>query len=294
MKKILSAFTCLVIGTGVLLAQKTELDKLPVEALSDNWTAKEVGYMAVFPGCEKIDVNDKAALQRCLSKEINQLLGDKLYSFTDKMESMGITTAVAKLQFVIDKDGKIVQVKQMSGGNQELGEASEKALNEIAMEIEKIQPAALNDGKPINLFFQLPVKYVIQQETKLKDFNFTEIVVATLKSKDEKFEIRENKKESSFKVYEVQNNEQLFLGKFNSLDEVLSSDPYKTLFISNIDKILLAEKEIDQVLYRIYYSIGQFENVEVYQVVEKQEKLMQSLPQLELQYSSLYLQIILR
>lgn len=276
-------------------AQKTEsLDKYSVDDSKDKFTFREVAYMAIFPGCEKVDVNDKANLQKCLAKELNNRLGAKLENFAEELDKKGYTSAVAKLQFVIDKNGKIIQVKPMEEGNVELKEASKNALIEISNEIGKISPATLDDGMPVNLVFQLPVKYVIREETKLKDFDFTEIVIVTLKDGNHKYEIRENKRESNFKVYDLQNNNEEFLGKFNSFDEIMTLDPYKTLFASNLEKVLLAERKVDDQFYKIYYSPGQFQNVEVYKVLKDKEELMESLSQLDLQYSTLYLKIVLR
>lgn len=130
-----------------------------------NFTARQVSDMAIYPGCEKFK-GDKANLQKCLSDKLNDELGDQLTDFAEDMSSRGETQAVAKLQFVIDKSGKIIQVQAMKGGSAELGKESEKALQRIASKLSSrgkaIQPAKLEDGSPVNLVFQLPVKYQVQ------------------------------------------------------------------------------------------------------------------------------------
>src|SRR5690606_10768579 len=110
-------------------------------------------------------------------RELNTLLEKELDSFIDKMDKKGLTSAVAKIQFVVDKNGKIVQVKATSGGNQELGIEAVKAMNAIAEKIKKIQPATLKDGMPVNLVFQLPVRIALQ-DSKLGEFEWTENVIA--------------------------------------------------------------------------------------------------------------------
>lgn len=274
-------------------AQTESLDKLPVDIQNlSGFTAREVSYMAIFPGCERVDVNDKKELQSCLSKRLNELLGQKLEKFADHMDRTGITTAVAKLQFVIDKEGKIVQVKAMSGGNKELGIESEKAMNQIAGNIKKIRPATLEDGTPVNLVFQLPVKYALQV-SRLGDMKWSEVVIATLKNETVKFEIRENKNESVIKVYEIKDNSSYFLGNFKTFNEILTLEPYRSIYQTSGSRLLLAEMKIDKILYRIYY--GQPEKyVDVFQVNNEKEELVESLPLTDLQYSLVYLKIVLR
>lgn len=290
--KIISTLILLLIAFG-LNAQNSELDKLPAEISDKKFIAKEVGFMAVFPGCEKHDVNDKKILQECLAKELNTLLGKKLESFGNKMEKQGLISAVAKLQFVIDKSGKIVQVRALTGGNKELGEISEQILNDIGKKTKKIQPATLEDGSPVNLVFQLPIKYVTQN-SKINQFTWNEIVIYTLQNSNQKFEIRENRRESKFKVYDVQNDKNLFLGNFKSLNEVLDLEPYNSIYILNSEKNLIAEKLIDKTLYRLYYSKDREGYLESYKVVNGVEELMESFPKESSEFSSLYLKLILR
>src|SRR5690606_26976655 len=118
-----------------------------------------------YPGCEKFK-GDKTKLQQCLSQKLNDELSDQLSDFAEVLNDRGETQAVAKLQFVIDKSGKIIQVQPMKGGSAELGKESEKALERIASRLASrgkiIEPAKLEDGSPVNLVFQLPVKYQIQ------------------------------------------------------------------------------------------------------------------------------------
>lgn len=130
-----------------------------------NFTARQVSEMAIYPGCEKFK-GDKNKLQQCLSQKLNDELVDQLSDFADILNDRGETQAVAKLQFVIDKSGKIIKVEPMKGGSADLGRESEKALERIASRLSSrgkvIEPAKLEDGSPVNLVFQLPVRYQIQ------------------------------------------------------------------------------------------------------------------------------------
>jgi len=130
-----------------------------------NFTARQVSQMAVFPGCER-HKGDKNKLQQCLAQKLSDELSDQLADYAEVMNDRGETTAVAKLQFVIDKSGRIIQVQAMKGGSVDLGKESEKALERIATRLstrnKNIEPAKLEDGSAVNMVFQLPVKYQIQ------------------------------------------------------------------------------------------------------------------------------------
>lgn len=275
-----------------LSAQTNDLDKFPVEVSPDNFTAREVSHISVFPGCEKINVNDKNATQSCLAKSLNSLLADKLEIFAEKLDEKGIISAVAKLQFVIDKSGRIVEVEALSGGNSELGSASVKAMNEIAKEIKKIQPATLEDGTPVNLVFQLPIRFELQ-ESKIGEFNWDELVLATVVDKNQRFEVRQDK-QKNIKVYEIKSGKELFIAKFTTLNEVFQTEPYKSILNLNPDKVLLAEKAVDKVLYRLYYSNENKDFIDAYRVVKGKEELIESFLQSRLEFSTLYLKIVLR
>lgn len=138
----------------------------PKPAPVGNFTARQVKDMAVFPGCEKFS-GDKTKLTQCMSQKLNEELGDQLADFSDRMSDRGESQAVAKVRFVIDKSGKIIQVQALQGGaggvNAELGRESERALKSIATRLASrgrlITPAKLEDGSSVNLQFDLPVTW---------------------------------------------------------------------------------------------------------------------------------------
>lgn len=291
MKKLLSII-CLTLTFISLKSQNKELDKFPVEVSKENFTAHEVSYMVVAPGCKRIDHNNKKDLQTCFAQVLNNLLETRFGSFIDKMDKEGLTSAIAKVQFIIDKNGKIIDVKAMSGGNAELGIEVVKAMNTIAEKMGKIQPATLVDGTPVNLFFQLPVKIELS-DSKISEFRWNEVVIATLIGNNEKFEVRENKKDSNVKVYEIKNGKELFLGNFSTFTDVIKHEPYKSIFTSS-DRLLLAEKEVNKIVYRIYYSQTNDNFIDAYKIVGDKEVLIESLSQSRIEFSSLYLKLILR
>ncbi len=127
------------------------------------FSAREVSVMAVFPGCEKFS-NDKEKSTDCFAKKLQSELGIQLNDFGEIAYAHNIQQAVAKLQFVVDKSGKIVQIKSMNGGNTELSKEAREAMERISKKfIQKgklIKPAKLDDGTPVNLLFTIPVKFI--------------------------------------------------------------------------------------------------------------------------------------
>jgi len=287
MKKI---FTLILLQTIYFL--NAQLDKIPVDVAREELTIKEVGFMAVFPGCERLNIHDKAALQSCMSKELSSLLTKEIESFSDKMDEQGLISAVAKVQFVIDKSGKLVQVKALTGGNAELGLFSEQGLKRIAQNIKKIQPAILDDGTPVNLVFQLPIKFLLT-DSKINEFDWNELVLVSLINENEKFEIRENVKEKKIKIYDVAHDQNLFLGNFNSFEEILALEPYRTMYFQN-ERALVAEQKIDDTVYKLYYSKDHKDYFDAYKIVAGNEEFIESFPKENIEFSSIYLKLILR
>lgn len=294
-----NTYTLLLLFTAFqLFAQKTsEIDKYPVDVkvkAADNFTARQVSKMAIFPGCENFTGTDKAELQKCFSQNITNLLSAKLEYFTTKMTELKINSAASKLQFVVSKDGKLIQIQAMSGGNTELGVASEKAMKEIAEEIAAIRPALLEDGSPVNLVFQLPVRFQIEQESPEEpQYEWNELVMTTLKDENSVYEIRLAKPET-FKVYEITSNGQVFLGNYRAMYEIVQTEPYKSIFEKLTERILITEGTMKDVFYRFYSLKEDPLNVHIYEVKNGQETLVEKINQKDFYFLPNYSELIIR
>jgi len=237
---------CFIFSFGtLLLAQEVQL-----------FTSKEVTEMAVFPGCEKINASDKKEMNACLSQQLSQLLVEKLNGFDAVMTQNGLSVAMAKIRFVISKEGIIIDVNELKGSNPMLAEAAVNALNRISEELPPIRPAKLKKGTPVNIVYQLPVKYQIEpdenQETA-QVYPVDEIVLFTLLDDGFRYEIRLFK-DKDIKAYEIKDGTETYLGKFLSLGEVEQSEPYQSLINKerNSDKTLVADGFLDDGFFEIY------------------------------------------
>ncbi|SMC43249.1 energy transducer TonB [Moheibacter sediminis] len=133
-----------------------------VEENNNTYYARDVSEMAVFPGCERFTGNN-LKLTNCMSEQLQKELANQITDFESTAQRQGINEAVAKIQFVIDKSGKIVGVKTVNGGNVELSKEAKEALERISKRLVQkgkyIKPAKFNDGTDVNLILTIPVKF---------------------------------------------------------------------------------------------------------------------------------------
>lgn len=130
------------------------------------YNEREVARIPVFPGCEKAG-NSKEDLAACMSAALQRELNTQLGDFGEIAHRENITSAKAKLQFIIDKSGKIVQINAVKGGNTELSKEAKDALERISNRLVQkgkfIKPASLSDGTVVNMVFSIPVQFHLIQ-----------------------------------------------------------------------------------------------------------------------------------
>lgn len=133
--------------------------------VNKTFNARDVSKMAVFPGCENAGTTKKA-LQDCMAEKLQNELGIQLSDFGEIANRNNIGQANAKIYFVVDKQGKIIEVKALNGGNQEFSKEAQQAMKRISDRLVKkgkyLKPAELEDGTKVNMTFTIPVQYLIQ------------------------------------------------------------------------------------------------------------------------------------
>ncbi|MGB6093252.1 MAG: hypothetical protein WBF83_05765 [Moheibacter sp.] len=148
-------------NTGNSQTVTDQPDPVPTPDTPKTMNSTQVTKMAVFPGCEKSKTNQD--LTNCMATKLSQELGIELRDFEDIANKYGIDKANAKLSFVVDRNGKIIQVQAMSGGNKELSAEAQKALNKISKKLVQkgkyIKPAETDDGTAVNLIFNIPIRF---------------------------------------------------------------------------------------------------------------------------------------
>jgi len=121
------------------------------------FTARSVEKMAILKECESVDQNNKPKQQECLANELQNKILAKFPEFDEIADSLEIETAITKLQFVLDKNGRIREITATKGGNEHLSEFVIKVMNEMKNSLE-FKPAQIQ-GKNVDMVFQLPLKY---------------------------------------------------------------------------------------------------------------------------------------
>lgn len=240
MKKI---FLFLIVVSSLAWGQEV------VEADSE---VKEVAKMVVHPNCKRFKADDRAAQTKCLQVSLANDLNDKLGSFFTYMENRGIKKAEASVSFIVNRDGKIVQIEEVEGGNQRLAKLAVRELTKLAKGYPYIQAAELEDGTKVSVAFKLPIIISFERDERIDPQTISEIVLLTLKSETSSYEIRISTRTNKINVYGVSSSKPKFLGTYNKSSEALSEEPYRSLFLQMGNKLLLTEGEILNQKYRLY------------------------------------------
>ena len=126
-------------------------------------SASKAKVMAIFPGCEKEAKNGNAALTKCMSDKLSNELSYNLDNYAEIAQQENKTSAVAKMQFIVNRNGEITQVNSANGSDVTLGKEAKKALEKINKDLarkgKKIKPAKYDDGTDADLIFSIPVRF---------------------------------------------------------------------------------------------------------------------------------------
>lgn len=129
------------------------------------YNVRDVAKVAVFPGCESAGNNEKELL-RCMSASLQKQLGDQLEDFNAIAQRYNVNLAKTRLQFVVDKNGRITQIKAAKGNSPEFDREAKAALDRIAKRMANrkqfLQAAELDDGSKVNMNFSLPIQYLFE------------------------------------------------------------------------------------------------------------------------------------
>ncbi|MFV0305024.1 MAG: energy transducer TonB [Moheibacter sp.] len=269
------------------------------------YTLRNVKEMVVFQGCEKIPTKNKKELNSCMFTQLSQRLFKKLEGFPEVMKQKGIAEAKAKIQFIVSKEGVIIDINALEGSHPLLAEAAVRKLTDISEELSPIRPSKLNNGEAVNTVFQLPIKYQVDPQKQFiqNPYPVDEIVLFTLipDQTDYTYEVRLYKNKD-IKVYEVKDENKTYLGKFLSMSEIERSDPYKSLIAKErtLEKTFITKGYIKDELYEIYiYNLFRQEKkkpiyVEVLKVEETKRTLISTFKKEEEFNQSQYAPLIYR
>lgn len=289
MKHILYIFFFII--SGNLSAQKQKL-----------YNVDEVREMPIFPSCDDIKPRNKKKVSECISKSLTTLLSSKLRGFENVMYENNLGEASAVIQFVISKEGVIQHIQELNGSDPLLAERAIQSLDQISQELPPIRPAKMRSGESVNLLLQFPIRFQVDLNSSNFDkieYPVDEIVLFSLFEGNYRYEVRlfENK---NIKVYELRDDRETYLGRFMSMNELLRSEPYRSLVeeIKSTDRFFVTDGKLENETYEIYILNLLNQTKPVYVEVlknENGEKILIEEYQRELDFSnSIYAPLIYR
>lgn len=129
-------------------------------------TASKAKVMAVYPGCEKEAKKGNEALTKCMSDKLSAALSYNMDDYAAIAERENVSAAAAKMQFIVNRNGEITEIKSANGSDATLGKEAKKALEKINQDLKrkgnKIKPAKFEDGSDADLIFSIPVRFQTQ------------------------------------------------------------------------------------------------------------------------------------
>ncbi|NPA43156.1 MAG: energy transducer TonB [Chlorobi bacterium] len=108
----------------------------------------------IYPGCEKY-AHDKEKLKDCMSKKIQKFINRKFD--TSIAEDLGATgVIVIQVQFVVDKDGRVKDIRARSRYKE-----LELEAKRVISQLPRMKPGEQR-GRPTKVRYNLPIKFVIR------------------------------------------------------------------------------------------------------------------------------------
>ena len=200
--------------------------------------------VAIYPGCEKIQEREDQFT--CFQKNLTSNYTRLLQNYVDAFEYLNIGDASANVKFTIQADGKL-SLKQVEANNSIYKEYAVLAFNDLINELEQknqkiISSKSYKDGKALAVSSSFPVNFklndnIVETENRvisiLKDQSITYEVVLT--------------PEKDIKVFEVGGVKPFYLGKYNSIQDLKNTLPYKELIQNKDELVTLAQSDFQDI-----------------------------------------------
>lgn len=196
--------------------------------------------VAVFPGCEKVKERDAQFV--CFQQNLTSNYTRHLQNYVDSFEYLNIGDAVANVKFTIQQDGKL-ELKQVDANNSIYKEYAVLAFLDMKKEMNdknlNIKPAISTiDGNPIAVSSSFPVNFKLNENVVETENR----VISVLKDGEINYEVILTP-DQDIKIYEVGGIKPFYLGKYNSVQEIKNTLPYKNLIQNKDELVTLAQSD---------------------------------------------------
>lgn len=238
----------------------------------------------VYPGCDKVySPKQKAQMSQCFQQNLSTLLTEKLKHFNQLLDVFNVREIKCQIKFWVGTDGKIGEITSINSYNylnNLLAVGAIDAMKQISNEIRYIKPAKNANGEQVRFLMTLPVIYQIEYLKKpvsISKFDFAEVVQFTLKAEDKTYEIRRDEKTGKINVYDVSKKNSVLVEQFDSLAQAFQKEPYRSLYLADGKKHLIAEAKESGKLFRLYFDSDNSNSFFLYSVSGETEKLEETI-----------------
>lgn len=200
--------------------------------------------MPIYPSCDKLKIEDERL--DCFQSNVTSLYTKQLEKYINLFEYLNIAEGEANVILELNNRGefdlrRIESNSSLFKGYCEL--AFEEFKNELKNKRIDIIPAKSIDGKEnLSIVVSFPIGFKLKkqvEETKNR-------LIAVLSDKTTEYNIYITP-DKEIKIYEFNEFKPIYLGKYNSLQELENTQPYKDLIEKNNDLITLAEADFGKV-----------------------------------------------
>lgn len=142
---------------SMIVATKSEAPEI-VRIEEEERIHRFAEQMPRFPGCEDIE-GDKEAKKKCAEQKLLEFIYKNLKypAMAREINIEGTVTA----QFVVDKEGSVVDIKILRGLGGGLSEAALKAIGKMNAMDEKWTPGK-QGGQAVKVLFTLPIRFKLE------------------------------------------------------------------------------------------------------------------------------------
>lgn len=254
----------------ILAFSQNEIVGIPFFDSVENEERPELTEMAIFPGCNKNDKKNFKKAQHCMQKALEKDLIKQLSNYVDRMDAKGQYKTTTTIEFVIDSTGNYLAVKPVEGQQDtEFSVATANAMKKILNKKSASIPGKVGE-RSVNMLIHLPVRYKNERPAEYPSPDIR--VISTFTDQSQKLEVRYNRLQNVFQVYDISVRPNKFILKETDLNEVFKIEPFRSLLLNAGDKVLVTEGNTAKGFFRIYINFLNFAEYQVYKVKNGKEE----------------------
>lgn len=206
--------------------------------------------MPIFPGCEKL-ISEEDQF-KCFQQNITTSYSSYLEKYLESFEYLNIPFGESQLSFLVNQNGELI-LKNIDTTQPLFRDYNILAFQDFAKDY-KITPAkSILTDKNVTIALNFPVGFKLSRQV----LETNSRIISVIENNNSTYEIVITP-DHELKIYELSDFKPIYLGKYNSLQEIKNTLPYKesiqdmqelvTLAQSNFgkEKFILQSKNIFQ------------------------------------------------